>query len=64
MTRSDDDVKDDVRREIMRHLTELHDRCEELIAARDPFSVHNSIHGLKSLVGQLDTASRRYRQIA
>lgn len=64
MNSDNDSIKENSRRDIMRHLTDLHDRCEELIAARDPFSVHNSIHGLKSLIGQLDTAARRYRQVA
>ncbi len=57
-------VKDDVRREIMTHLLELQERCAGLLAAKDPFSVYNEVAGLRSLVGQIDSAAQRYRQLA
>ncbi len=56
-------TKDVLRQEMMTHLADLRDRCADLLAARDPFSVYNSVMGLKSLVGQLESSSRRYRQI-
>jgi hypothetical protein len=57
-------VKDEARREIMTHLSTLQDRCGELLAARDPFSVYNEVGGLRSLVGQIDSAAQRYRRLA
>ena len=56
--------KDSARRQIMTHLAELHERCGDLLAARDPFGVYNSVSGLRSLVGQIDSAARRYRNLA
>ena len=57
-------VKDEVRRQIMTHLSELQERCNDLLAAKDPFSVYNNVAGLRSLVGQIDSAARRYRSLS
>jgi hypothetical protein len=53
--------KDESGREVLTHLETLKERCSGLLAARDPFSVYNSVHALKSLVGQIESAARRYR---
>ncbi len=64
MRNDEESTKDAVRREMMAHIADLEERCAGLRAARDPFSVYNEIPGLRSLVGQIDSASRRYRKMA
>ncbi len=50
-----------LRREMFIHLSELRDRCDGLIAAKYPLDVFNEVHALRSLVGQIDSAARRWR---
>ena len=53
-----------LKREMFTHLAELQDRCDQLIAAKYPLSVYNEVPALRSLVGQIDSAARRWRNIS
>ncbi len=53
-----------LKREMFVHLATLRDRCDELVAARYPLGVYNDVPALRSLVGQIDSAARRWRDIS
>jgi hypothetical protein len=50
--------------EMYRHITDLAEMCNDLAAARDPFSVHNAVHKMRSLVGQIESNSHRYCRLS
>jgi hypothetical protein len=56
-------IRDQAVREIMTHLAELNSRCLELLSVQDPLNVYNHISGLRSLVGQIDSATKRWREL-
>lgn len=62
MRQDSESKKDLLRREIFVHLSELRERCDGLLAAKYPLDVYNEVHALRSLVGQLDSAARRWRE--
>ncbi len=55
---------DALKREMFTHLEELRDRADSLIAAKYPLDVFNQVHSLRSIVGQIDSAARRWRDIS
>lgn len=62
MNQDRESKRDLLRREIFVHLSELRERCDGLLAAKYPLDVYNEIHALRSLVGQVDAAARRWRE--
>jgi hypothetical protein len=56
-------IKDEACREIFTHIIDLRDRCNTLSGPyQDPIAVFNSLHSLKSILGQIESASERYRK--
>lgn len=52
---------EELHREIFVHLAELRDRCDGLLASRCALDVYNKVNSLRSLIGQIDSASMRWR---
>lgn len=50
-----------LRREIFVHLSQLRERCDGLLTEKYPLDVFNEVPALRSLVGQIDSAARRWR---
>ncbi len=55
---------DALKREMLAHLCDLRDRCDSLIAAKYPLNIYNEIPALRSLLGQIDSAAKRWRDIS
>ncbi len=62
MNQDRESKKDLYRREMFVHLSSLRDRCDGLIAAKYPLDVFNEVPALRSLIGQIDSASKRWRE--
>lgn len=52
------------KQEMSTHLTDLADTCMNLLAARDPWTTINTTHKLRSLVGQIENAGRRFLRLS
>lgn len=52
--------KDATRRQILTHVADLRDRCQNILDTQDFFGVYNGVNGLRSLVGQIDQATGKY----
>ena len=50
------------RREMFVHLSSLRERCDGLLSAKYPLDVFNEVDALRSLVGQIGSAARRWRE--
>ena len=50
-----------LKQQLQIHLTDLRDLCQELIESEDPYNTYNSVHRLKSMIGQIASDSWRYR---
>ncbi len=61
MNQDRESKSDLARREMYVHLASLRDRCDGLLAAKYPLDVFNEVDALGSLVGQIRSATRRWR---
>lgn len=52
--------KDLLRQQVLTHVADLRDRCQNILDTEDLFGVYNGVNGLRSLVGQIDKATSRY----
>lgn len=55
---------DDLSREMFVHINRLRTCCDKLLANKYPLDVWNEVHTLRSLVGQIDNAADRWREMS